>query len=104
LNSGGMPLAVGLYVNAEIVGRQVDQAYVIPRNALRAGQKVYRITPEGRLDVRDVEVVHQGPDYVVIKRGLEAGDEVVISSMRNPVQGMAVEAVRSGGSALVQTP
>ncbi|MFT5482791.1 MAG: RND family efflux transporter MFP subunit [Halieaceae bacterium] len=103
LNSGGMPLAVGLYVKAEIMGRQLEQAYIIPRNALRAGHKVYRVTPEGRLDVRDVEIVHQAPEYVVIKRGLEAGDEVVISPIRNPVHGMAVEAVRSGGSALVQT-
>ncbi len=33
----GMPLAVGLFVNAEISGRQIRDAYIIPRHALRAG-------------------------------------------------------------------
>lgn len=100
LNSGGMPLAVGLFVNAEIQGRQLEQAYLIPRNALRAGDKVYRIS-DGRLDVREVEVIHQSNEYVVIERGVDTGDQVVISSVRNPVQGMAVEAVVRNGSALV---
>ena len=98
-----MPLAVGLFVNAEIEGRQLEQAYLIPRNALRAGDKVYRIT-DGKLDVREVEVIHQASDYVVIERGVESGDRVVISSVRNPVQGMAVEAVVRDGSALVLAP
>lgn len=104
IGSGGMPLAVGLFVKAEIEGRYVEQAYLIPRNALRAGDKIYRITDEGRLDVQEVEVVHQADDYVVVERGVQAGDQVVTSSIRNPVQGMAVEAVIRGGSALVLNP
>ena len=102
--SGGMPMAVGLFVNAEIQGRQVAQAYVIPRNALRAGDKVYRVTEKGRLDVREVEVIHQASDYVVIERGLQSGDRVVTSPIRNPVQGMAVEALARDDSALVLRP
>jgi len=92
----GMPLAVGLFVNAEISGRQLEDAYIIPRHALRAGNQVYVINGSGRLEIRDVEVTYSSSDEAVIGRGLEAGDNVVVSSIRNPIEGMALEALPYG--------
>jgi len=92
----GMPLAVGLFVNAEISGRQLEDAYIIPRHALRAGNQVYVINGSGRLEIWDVEVTYSSSDEAVIGRGLEAGDNVVVSSIRNPIEGMALEALPYG--------
>ena len=86
-----MPLAVGLYVKAEIQGRQIENGYVIPREALRAGNKVYVVNDAGKLDVREVVVTHSTLTDAVIASGLEVGERVVVSSIRNAIQGMALE-------------
>lgn len=90
-----IPLAVGLYVKAEIEGRQVDDAYLIRRQALRAGNLVYIVSDTGQLEVRDVGVVHSSPKNAVISSGLSQGEQVIVSSIRNPIQGMALTAMVS---------
>lgn len=94
VSNTGMPLAVGLFVNAEVTGRRVANAYVIPREGLRAGDRVYVINDEGRLEIRDVIVTHSTEAEAVIESGLAPGERVVVSSIRNPIEGMALEAMR----------
>lgn len=89
----GMPLAVGLFVNAEISGRFIEDAYIIPRHALRAGDQVYVVDTTGKLDIRSVHVTYSNSDEAVISSGLKSGENVVVSSIRNPIQGMALEAM-----------
>ncbi|MEQ9465098.1 MAG: efflux RND transporter periplasmic adaptor subunit [Haliea sp.] len=89
----GMPLATGLFVEAVIPGRQLSQALLIPPAALRAGNKVHVVDADGRLQTRAVEVVSRGDEVVVIAAGLQAGEQVIVSTIRNPVQGMAVVAM-----------
>ncbi len=85
-----MPLAVGLFVNVEIYGRKIEQALVIPRPALRSGNKVYLVSEQNRLHIKTVDVVYKSSDLVVIDSGLEAGQKVVISTVRDPIEGMDV--------------
>ncbi len=88
----GMPLAVGLFVTAEISGRQLRDAYIIPRHALRAGNQVF-VVNDGKLEIRNVDVTYSSSEEAVIASGIEVGDNVVVSSIRNPIQGMALEAM-----------
>ena len=92
----GMPLAVGLFVNAEISGREIQDAYIIPRHALRAGDQVYVVNGQGRLEIRSVDVTYSSSDEAVIGSGLEVGDQVIVSSIRNPIEGMSLEALLYG--------
>ncbi len=87
----GMPLAVGLYVDVVIQGRSIQQAMRIPRSALRAGDTVFVVNKEGLLNIRSVGVTHSSPDFAVIHEGLNPGEQVIISTIRNPLQGMAVQ-------------
>jgi RND family efflux transporter MFP subunit len=91
VSENGMPLAVGLYVRAQIEGREINGAYVIPRDALRAGNQVYVVNEKGRLEVRSVEVTHSSSRRAIIASGLAPAERVVVSSIRNPIQGMALE-------------
>ncbi len=92
----GMPLAVGLFVTAEISGREIQDAYIIPRHALRAGDQVYVVNDEGRLEIRSVAVTYSSAEEAVIGNGLEVGDKVIVSSIRNPIEGMSLEALPYG--------
>jgi multidrug efflux pump subunit AcrA (membrane-fusion protein) len=85
-----IPMAVGMYVEANIVGREVSQVTLIPRSALRPGQVVFTVE-EGLLRRHEVDVVYQDDDHVLVATGVQVGQEVVISPIRNPIDGMAVE-------------
>ncbi len=91
-SENGMPLAVGLFVEAKITGRELTNAYTIAHSALRAGNVVFVINDHDRLEIRTVNVVHSSPQRAVISSGLETGERVITSPIRNAVQGMALSA------------
>lgn len=93
----GMPLAVGLFVNATIEGRAFDNGIVMPRAALRAGNKAYVVTSDDKLSIRDVTVLSSSPDGVIIGSGVETGEQVVVSPVRTAINGMTVKPLIPGG-------
>jgi multidrug efflux pump subunit AcrA (membrane-fusion protein) len=96
-----MPLAVGLFVEAEIEGRTARDVYVLPRTALRPGDpmdpsapdSVHVVDAEGRLEIRPVEVLRSERTRVLIGSGLTPGERVSVSPMQAVVDGMTVRTV-----------
>jgi RND family efflux transporter MFP subunit len=93
-SNNGMPMAVGLFVEAKITGRELPDAYTIPRSALRAGDLVFLIK-DGKLEVREVTVAHSSSTRAIISEGLMEGEKVIVSPIRNPIQGMALTEVEN---------
>lgn len=96
--SDDMPLAIGLFVDASIEGRSLENALVIPRAALNTGNRVYVITNDNKLEIRTVEVLLSDPEMVVLVSGINAGEMVATSPLRNVVDGMTVVAIKSDTS------
>lgn len=94
----GMPIAVGLFVNAEIESAAVQSALVMPRLALRNQNKVYVINAENRLEIRTVDVLSTSEERVLVRGGVVAGERVVTSTLPNAVDGMEVEAIFRGSA------
>ena len=90
---GGEVLPMGLFVEAEIQGRLADNVAVLPRSALRDGDRVL-VAADDRLTYRAVEVVRILGDEVVIGKGLDSGELVCISNLETVVDGMRVRAQR----------
>jgi RND family efflux transporter MFP subunit len=93
-----VPLPAGLFVTAEIEGRSVDDVFVVPVMALRDGDRVFVLDDEDRLRVREVSVIRRNRGQVVIDRGLEAGDHVVISPLRIYSEGMSLRTLEADAS------
>jgi len=89
----GMPLAVGLFVDAEIEGVSQQSAMVMPRVALRNEDKVYVINKDNRLEIRTVKVLSTSDERVLVTDGVDAGEHVVVSTLPNAVDGMEVEPI-----------
>jgi RND family efflux transporter MFP subunit len=90
---GRVPLAVGLFVEAEIVGRHVDEAVELPRDALREGDVVLIVDDESNVRTRSVDVLRIDSDRVVIGGGLADGERVVVTALRAVVEGMRVRPI-----------
>jgi RND family efflux transporter MFP subunit len=89
----GMPMAVGLFVEAQISGRELPEATIISIEALRAGDMIFLIDDKGLLEMRRVDVVHKNDKDAVITGNLKPGEEVITSAIRNPISGMALTAI-----------
>lgn len=84
-----LPLAVGMFVEAEIQGREVEGAITVPRTALR-GNQVLIVDDESRLRFRAVDVLRVDRENVVIAGGLESGERVCVSTLEAVSDGMKV--------------
>lgn len=89
-DASGPPLAAGLFVSAEIQGRELSDVYVLPGAALRDNNQVLVLDAENRVRFQTVEVVRRGRDEVILSAGLRAGDRVVVTPMSAVTDGMAV--------------
>ncbi len=90
------PLAVGLFVEADIEGRVVEGVFVLPSSALRhgrsqeGGHRVLVVDADSRLRFREVDVLRKEHGRVIVGGGLVAGERVCISSLRAVTDGMRV--------------
>lgn len=84
------PLAVGLFVQAEIMGPEAKDVIVVPRYALRDGEKLLVVDAESRLHVRKVQVLRVDRDEVMIQGPLEKGDRICVSPIQAVVEGTLV--------------
>lgn len=92
-SDNGTPIAVGMFVSAEIEGVSSQTAMVIPRLGLRKSNKVYLINDDSRLEIRTVEVISTSVDTVFLASGVMPGDRVVTSTIPSAVDGMEVVAL-----------
>ncbi len=92
----GFPMAIGLFVDAEILGPQLDRAVTLPRVAVRNDGSVFVLGPEDRLEARPVDIAAFTTAGVIITDGLEEGEEVVVSRV-NATAGSQVRPLQSAG-------
>lgn len=82
------PLPSGLFVEAEIEGRELRDVYVLPSSAVRDGERVFLADADDRLVIRPIEVLRREADRVVVREGLGPGDRLIVSPLRVVSPGM----------------
>ena len=91
-NQNKKPLLLGEYVRGEISGSILDNTYSIPRNSLREGGVIWLATNEGKLDIREVEVLWRDARTVLVQNGISDGELLITSDLTAPINGMDVNA------------
>jgi len=91
-NKQAPPLMLGTYVRAEIAGNSLDDVIELPETVIHDGQKIWLMTEQQTLDIREVEPLwtEQGRVYLS-KNQLPDNAAVIISDLPAPVQGMSVK-------------
>ncbi len=84
------PLAVGMFVEAEILGRSSGPVAVLPRSALRGSDQVLTVDGKNELAFRSVDVFRLERNRLLVSGGIAAGDRIVVSPLENAVDGMPV--------------
>ena len=85
------PLLIGEYVRMEIEGRQLEHVYRIPRTALRDNTRIWLISKDDKLEIREVQTLWRDEQSVLLTDGLQPGEQLIISDLSRPVPGMQLQ-------------
>lgn len=76
-----VPLAPGLFVDAVIEGKRLENVIVLSRDGLRPQNEVYVVDDKGNAEIRKATVADSDATRAVITSGVEPGDLVVVSPL-----------------------
>lgn len=85
ISDNDLELKIGQYLNANIAGRVIEAAQVIPNSAVREGSYVF-VFDEGVLRRKAIDIIWQDDTNTVISN-LSAGEQVVTTSLSGVVSG-----------------
>ncbi len=95
-----LPLLLGEYVRVEIDGPQLTDVFVVPRNTLREGGRMWVKNGNNQLEIRQVEVALSRHDSLLIQSGLRDGDQVITSPLPVALSGMLLQSPSDGPSSV----
>ena len=90
---GRQPLKINQYVSAQIDGRLLESALVIPNHSLYQGSYVY-LVEAGLLRRQPVEILWQNDSEALVGEGLKAGDQLVLTALGQVNSGTRVQVVK----------
>ncbi len=94
-----VPLKAGSFVQAQLVGGEVAGLLRIPRNVIYGDGLVLVIDENNSLRYRKITPVYSDENTVYVaqneERGLKAGEELCLTPLTNPVEGMVVRRIGS---------
>ncbi len=97
-------LRLGQYLSAEVSGRVLQQALVVPNSVIYQAAYVY-VVDQDRLHKREIRVRWRNDQYSVIEAGLNPGDQVVTTLLGQVSSGLAVTVMStSEATTAVQEP
>jgi RND family efflux transporter MFP subunit len=83
-------LPIGLFVEAEINGKQLEDIFMIPNTALTPNNELLVLNQNDALEIRKVKVITRMKNYILVKEGIKAGERVVVSKLSIITNGMLV--------------
>ena len=90
-----VPLAVGLFVEAQIQGRKLPNIIELPKQALFNRDQLYVLLENSRVEQRQVEVLHRDGDYTWVRGPLPEGTRVITNKQNQLREGLAVLAAEA---------
>ena len=77
------------FVEVKIFGQAIENAYAIPRSKLIDNQYIW-VVNQTKLFKRKVEVAYAGREFVWVVSGFEPEDQLLVSQIDAPIEGMSV--------------
>jgi RND family efflux transporter MFP subunit len=87
---GFTPLRFGMFVDASIEGRRVEDVISLPRSVIRPGNLVWIVDDDNRLQERKVDLLRTDGAEIFVTEGLAQGDKVCLTSVGPVLPGTLV--------------
>lgn len=83
------PLSIGLFVEAQISGRVIENALRLPKDVIYRGREILVLDDNNQVGFQTVSIVRSSPDFVVVV-GIAPGTKIVATRIPLPINGMRV--------------
>lgn len=84
----GEGISVGAYAAVTLPGQSFQQVVSLPAQTLRAGNTVWVITADNRLQIRKIMVAAKNRETILVRKGVSERDRVILSHISSPINGM----------------
>lgn len=88
-SAGLQPLVIGSFVQCQLEGVMIENVVRIGREHVRKDETAW-VMKDGRLEIRQLEIVFQDADHSYVREGLQDGDQVVTTSLSTVREGAAL--------------
>ncbi len=93
LNGTSTPLMMGLFVEGEIQGKQLNDVIELPRSAVFKRNKIYVVDSEEKVELKLVNVLHRDENSIWIRSEFPGGTRVVTEKQALLVPGKAIKPI-----------
>lgn len=97
-------LMIGTFVEAHIPAKEISDVVRLNRDYLRSNNTVW-VMEDGKLSIREAEVLLSDNEYAYIRSGLNDGEQVVTTNLSTVAEGIALRTESEGevtGAAAMQ--
>lgn len=88
----GPPLILDTLLEAHIKGRPIENVIRLDRDYVHEGDTVW-VMKDGKLEIRETDVVFHDANNAYIQNGLESGEEVVTTTLATVAEGIGLKKV-----------
>jgi hypothetical protein len=93
-NLDAPPLILNTLIETVIEARPLEDVVRLQRDYVREEDTVW-VMKDGKLEIRQTEVVFRDADYAYIRSGLESGDEVVLTTLATVAEGIGLRKIET---------
>ena len=86
------PMILDTLIETQIEGRPIDDVVRLSREYVRDRGTVW-VMKDGKLEIRETEIVFRDAEYAYIREGLDSGDEVVTTTLATVADGVGLRKV-----------
>ena len=97
VESNSPALILDTLIETEIIGVPIDNVVRLEREFVRDQDTVW-VMKDGKLEIRETDVVFRDAKYAYIQRGLDDGDEIVISTLATVANGVGLRRLEDAES------
>lgn len=101
--SGDPRLIIDTLVECHIQGRPIQNVVKLSRQYVHENDTIW-VMVDGKLQIRQGEVVFRDAEYAYLSRGLDSGEEVVTTNLATVAQGIGLKKIDSPSDAAPSTP
>ena len=73
-----VPMLMGMYVEAEITGKPIDNIIRLPKTAVFRRDQIYTLDAENRVHLKTVQVLRSDEQFVWLRGDIAEGEAVVL--------------------------
>ena len=88
--NGREALRIGTFVRARIQGNYAGELFVIPRDAIDEGTRLWIIDDNMQIQPRELSIIRSDREFSYVDNGIEDGDQYCITPIAQPIPGMRV--------------